>query len=124
MIRNLTLSVFLTVSISGNAAASPAECGRASWYQLRGLTASGTQADPEALTAAHPSLPFGTRITVTNLANGRSIALTVVDRGPFVRGRIVDVSRRAARELGFLRQGVTRVRVEPEGAQGDTATCR
>lgn len=63
-------------------------------------------------TAAHRSLPFGSRIRVTNLRNGRAVMLTVNDRGPFVRGRVVDVSYRAARELNFLRDGLTPVRVE------------
>ncbi len=65
-----------------------------------------------ALTAAHPSLPFGTRVRVTNLDNGRSVILRINDRGPFVKRRIIDVSRRAAEELGFVREGTTQVRVE------------
>ena len=72
-------------------------------------------ADPEKMTAAHRKLPFGTRVTVENLANGRSVTLTIVDRGPFVRGRVIDVSRRAARELKFINRGVTRVRVTVAG---------
>ena len=86
-------------------------------------TASGRLFDPARLTAAHRTLPFGTRIRVTNLANGRHIMLTVVDRGPFRAGRIVDVSPRAARELGFYRAGLARVRVEvvnvPDEASAD-----
>jgi rare lipoprotein A len=65
----------------------------------------------EALTGAHPTLPFGTRIRVENLDNGRSATLTVNDRGPFVKDRIVDVSRRVARELGMLGPGTARVRI-------------
>jgi rare lipoprotein A len=76
-------------------------------------TASGERHDPQALTAAHRTLPLGTRVRVTNLASGRSVVLTINDRGPFRRGRVIDVSRRAARELGFLSAGVVRVRVEP-----------
>lgn len=75
-------------------------------------TASGERYDQEGLTAAHPTLPFGTRIRVTNLENGRSLELRVNDRGPFRRGRVLDVTRRAARELGFLGAGSARVRVE------------
>ena len=103
-------------------AVSPAlaQCGKASWYELRGRTASGVLADPEALTAAHRTLPFGTRVMVENLANGRKVTLTIVDRGPFVRGRVIDVSRRAARDLAFLRRGVTRVRVHVEGKKAPT----
>ncbi|MBD1549812.1 septal ring lytic transglycosylase RlpA family protein [Roseibium aggregatum] len=97
--------------------ASPAlaECGRASWYELTGRTASGARANPEALTAAHRKLPFGTKVQVENLSNGRKVTLTIVDRGPFVRGRVIDVSRRAARELKFINKGVTRVRVTVAG---------
>jgi rare lipoprotein A len=65
-----------------------------------------------APTAAHPTLPLGTRVRVTNLANHRSVVLTVNDRGPFAKGRIIDVSRHAADRLGFRRAGITRVRVE------------
>ena len=69
-----------------------------------------------ALVAAHPSYPFGTRLRVTNLANGRSVSLRIVDRGPApqlrAKGIVIDVSRRAAEVLGFIQQGRTRVRLE------------
>ena len=78
-------------------------------------TASGARFDPDRLTAAHPTLPFGTRVRVTNLDNGRSVVVTITDRGPFRRKRIIDVSRRAAKELGFVREGTARVRVEVLG---------
>jgi rare lipoprotein A len=81
----------------------------ASWYALRGRTAAGGHVT--AMTAAHRSLPFGTRLRVTNLVNGRSVVVRVSDRGPFVRGRVVDVSADAADVLGFRSRGVTRVRV-------------
>ena len=89
--------------------------GMASWYGKRfhgRQTASGDVFDMNALTAAHPSLPFGTRVRVTNLDNGRSVIVKINDRGPFVKRRIIDVSRRAAEELGFVRDGITQVRVE------------
>lgn len=89
--------------------------GRASYYssRLHGLpTASGEEYDETALTAAHPDLPFDTQLCVTNLKNGRSTAVRVNDRGPFVGGRIIDLSRAAARELGMLRAGTARVKVE------------
>ena len=70
-------------------------------------TASGQQLNPEALTAAHRSLPFGTKVRVTNRSNGRSVVVTINDRGPFVRGRIIDVTPGAARVLGF--SGLTQV---------------
>jgi rare lipoprotein A len=75
-------------------------------------TASGERFDPQAFTAAHRDLPFGTRIRVTNLDNGRTVVVRINDRGPYAGGRIVDVSWAAARELGMLRSGVARVRVE------------
>jgi rare lipoprotein A len=62
--------------------------------------------------AAHRTLPFGTRVQVTNLGNGRSVIVTIVDRGPFAKGRIIDLSRRAARKLDFVRDGTARVRLE------------
>lgn len=95
------------------------ETGTASYYDAAyhgRATASGERYDAAALTAAHRSLPFGTRVRVTNLANGRSVVVTVTDRGPFKRGRIIDVSTRAARRLGFLREGTARVRVEVVGS--------
>lgn len=100
------------------------QVGVASWYGpgFQGRrTASGERFDMEALTAAHPSLPFGTIVSVEHLETGRQVRLRINDRGPFVGGRIIDVSRRAARELGLIAEGVGRVRVEvldvpaPEG---------
>src|SRR3989442_15667615 len=91
-----------------------AETGMASYLSSAHhghLTASGEAYDERRLTAAHRTLAFGTRVRVTNLANGRSVIVTITDRGPFRRGRIIDVSRRAATELCFLAQGTTRVRV-------------
>lgn len=75
-------------------------------------TASGAVFDDRRLTAAHRTLPFGTRVRVTNLDNGRHVVVTVTDRGPYRRERVIDVSRRAAKDLGFLREGTARVRVE------------
>jgi rare lipoprotein A len=94
--------------------------GVASFYggEARGVdfhgrtTANGETYDMHALTAAHPTLPLPTLVSVTNLENGRSIVVRVNDRGPFVDGRIIDLSRRAAQELGFERQGTASVRVE------------
>ncbi|HLO78430.1 MAG TPA: septal ring lytic transglycosylase RlpA family protein [Magnetospirillum sp.] len=89
--------------------------GRASWYgkPFHGrLTANGEIYDQNELTAAHQTLPLPSVVRVTNLENGRSLVLRVNDRGPFVTGRIIDVSRRAAQLLKFHGQGTTRVRVE------------
>lgn len=78
-------------------------------------TASGETFDQTELTAAHRTLEFGTRLRVTNLENKKAVIVTVNDRGPFVRGRVIDLSRRAARVLGFLEEGVARVRIQPLG---------
>jgi rare lipoprotein A len=87
------------------------QSGLASWYQLPGRTACGDRHNPEAMTAAHRTYPCGTRVRVTNMRNGRSAVVTVVDRGPFIRGRIIDMSRGAARSIGLIQSGVGRVRV-------------
>jgi len=91
------------------------EEGEASWYsRTRRMhrTASGQPLDPNGTTAAHRYLPFGSQVRVTNLSNNRSMTLTINDRGPYTKGRIIDVSQRSARDLGFLIQGITRVRIE------------
>jgi rare lipoprotein A len=91
------------------------EEGIASYYanQHEGRrTASGRVFDNSALTAAHRTLPFGTRLHVVNLDNGRDVVVTVTDRGPFRKARVIDVTRRAAKKLGFLRAGIARVRLE------------
>jgi rare lipoprotein A len=94
------------------------EVGEASFYGHEfhhRRTSSGEVYDQDQLTAAHPSLPFGTRVRVTNLGNGRSVVLRINDRGPFGGRRVIDVSHRAARELGFVRAGIARVRVQVVG---------
>ncbi len=88
--------------------------GMASYYgdAFRGrLTANGEKFDPDALTAAHRTLPFGTCLLVENPANGRSVRVRVNDRGPYAHGRILDLSEGAARVLDLVRQGVARVRL-------------
>lgn len=91
------------------------ETGLASYYghQYHGrTTANGETYDENQLTAAHRTLPFDTRVRVTNLTNGKEVVLRINDRGPFVDGRIIDVSYRAAGELDFVAAGVVKVRVE------------
>jgi rare lipoprotein A len=91
------------------------QTGKASYYSSRlhgKRTASGEPYDETDLTAAHPALPFGTLIKVTNTYNGRSVVVRVNDRGPFVGHRIIDVSQRAAEQLGMIRAGSARVRIE------------
>jgi len=84
----------------------------ASFYGEDTNTASGEKFNPNELTAAHPTLPFGTRLRVTNVANGRSVIVRVNDRGPFVRGRTVDVSSSAAERIGMIDQGVAKVKLD------------
>jgi len=91
------------------------ETGLASWYgpKFHGkLTASGEVFNQEKFTAAHPTLPWGSKVKVTNLANGKSVDVRINDRGPFGKGRIIDVSRAGARALGMVGRGITTVRVE------------
>lgn len=93
----------------------PVEIGVASWYgrQFHGrLTASGKTFDQMEMTAAHQTLPFGSRVRVTNLANGKSVEVEINDRGPFVEDRIIDLSVAAARALDMVEAGITPVRVE------------
>jgi peptidoglycan lytic transglycosylase len=91
------------------------EHGLASWYggKLDGsMTASGERFDQDAMTAAHRTLPFGTVVRVVNLKNDRSVTVRINDRGPYGRGRIIDVSRAAARALDMIVDGVVKVTVE------------
>ena len=109
------LSLAVAALAAGSAHAADHEEGIASYYAERfhgRPTASGEVFDMHALTAAHPTLPFGTQVRVVNLENGRSVTLRINDRGPFRGGRVIDVSYRAAEELDFLRRGIVRVRVE------------
>jgi rare lipoprotein A len=115
-------SLFLAVSVAGSffgpmlsGASAFSQSGIASYYgpKFNGKkTASGEKFNQNAMTAAHKTLPFGSRLKVTNLANKRSVIVRVNDRGPFIRGRIVDVSTIAARQLGIVGRGVARVRIQ------------
>lgn len=86
--------------------------GIASYYWQPQRVASGGWFNPNALTAAHKTLPFGTRVRVTHLGNGRSVVVRINDRGPYVRGRIIDLSKRAAGVIGMQGSGVARVSLE------------
>ena len=93
----------------------PVSIGHASWYGpgfAGKKTASGEVFDDTKLTAAHKSLPLGTKVKVTNLENGRSVRVAINDRGPFVGNRLIDLSRAAAHALGMVENGVVRVRIE------------
>jgi rare lipoprotein A len=96
-----------------NAAETPvASRGLASFYTEGAQTASGERFDTHELTAAHPTLPFGTRLHVTNVATGQSVTVRVNDRGPFVPGRTVDVSYAAAERLGMVGKGIAKVKLD------------
>ena len=88
--------------------------GMASYYSYEGgnRTATGARFNPQGFTAAHRSLPFGTLVRVTNTGNGRSVVVRINDRGPFIRGRVIDLSLGAARELGMISSGVAAVKLE------------
>lgn len=99
------------------AAGKAAQMGIASWYGPRHhgrATASGARYDMNALTAAHPTLPLGTRVRVVHRGSGRSVVVTVNDRGPHTGNRVIDLSHRAARELGFLQAGIAPVLLLPD----------
>jgi rare lipoprotein A len=86
--------------------------GVASFYTEDQQTASGEKFDTHELTAAHRTLPFGTRLRVTNVATGRSVTVRVNDRGPYIPGRVVDVSGSAANELGIVESGIAKVKLD------------
>lgn len=88
------------------------QSGMASYYWQGQMTASGARFNPSAMTAAHRSLPFGTKVRVTNKRNGKSVIVTINDRGPFIRGRIIDLSNAAAGVIGMRSAGVAPVTVE------------
>ena len=117
----------LAAALLSAAAALPAtakiQCGTASWYDEGAgkQSADGGVVDPSALAAAHPSLPFGTRVLVENLRNGRETTVVINDRGPFTGGRVIDLTRAAAEQLAFVDGGVTRVRISTLEAGEDPA---
>src|SRR5882724_1895288 len=86
------------------------QCGGASWYSLPGqTTASGERMNPNAMTAAHKTLPLGTMVRVVDQKSGRSIQVKINDRGPYIKGRIIDLSHAAAQQLGFIPAGTAKV---------------
>jgi rare lipoprotein A len=112
----------ITVGLLGTAAAllpidfaKAEQVGHASWYALYSRTASGEPMNPNELTAAHRSLPFGTRVVVENLNNGRTVVVRINDRGPFIGGRIIDLSKAAAASIGMIDSGTAKVRVTTTG---------
>ncbi|MFN4142252.1 septal ring lytic transglycosylase RlpA family protein [Aestuariivirga sp.] len=94
-------------------AATAAQTGKASYYKHGKRTANGERFDPHGLTAAHRTLPFGTRVLVTNLKNGKSVIVRINDRGPHIRGRVIDLSLGAAKVVGLTAMGVAQVKIVP-----------
>ena len=112
----IILTVAVAMAFYTIAATAQVSHGKASYYPKRATgarTASGERLHQDSLTCAHRSSPFGTKLLVTNQSNGRQVVVRVNDRGPFIRGRIIDLSYRAALELGMLSMGVATVKVEP-----------
>lgn len=115
--RILTAACFAalsTLAFMGVDAGSDAQAqtGMASYYRHGKVTANGERFNPGGMTAAHRSLPFGTKVRVVHLKTGRAVIVRINDRGPFVRGRIIDLSLGAARKIGLHNSGVAKVRVE------------
>lgn len=103
----------LALAALAETADAATNCGSASWYALYSRTASGERMNPEAMTAAHRTLPLGTRLKVVNKRNGKSVIVRINDRGPFVKGRVLDLSKGAARHLGFVKAGHAKVCFAP-----------
>jgi rare lipoprotein A len=119
----VTVGLLSAAALLPLSAVKAEQVGSASWYALTSQTASGEMMDPSAMTAAHPSLPFGTKVLVENLTNGQSVVVRINDRGPFVGGRIIDVSKAAASSLGMIGAGVAKVRVATIGG-GEVAIAK
>ena len=90
-----------TINFQAEAAGGAIQRGHASWYQHGRRTANGEAFNPNGMTAAHRTLPFGTRVRVVNERTGRSVVVRINDRGPFIGGRVIDLARGAARQLGM-----------------------
>lgn len=120
--RNLTLSLAVLTALGAMLAEPVAagkrysfeQAGKASWYGpgFEGRrTASGDRYDPSDMTAAHRDLPFGSKVRVTNIENGRSVVVEINDRGPYKAGRVIDLSKGAAKRLGMVEDGVAPVTI-------------
>jgi rare lipoprotein A len=105
----------VSIDTEAFATPSPDQTGVASWYgdEWQGrITASGKPFDDSKLTAAHRTLPLNTRVRVTNLKTGRSVEVTITDRGPYIGGRVIDLSKAAAKQLGMVKEGLVPVRIQ------------
>lgn len=112
MMRIAALAAVLGVSAGlWPGAAEAAQTGMASYYKHGKRTANGERFDPHGLTAAHRTLPFGSRVLVTNLKTGKSVIVRINDRGPFTKGRVIDLSLGAAKIVGLTQSGVAKVKI-------------
>ncbi len=103
-------ALFAAAGLQSNKA-SASQCGQASWYSSGSKTANGERMNASALAAAHRTLPFGTHVRVDNLSNGRSVVVRINDRGPFIRGRVIDLTRGAAEQIGMIHSGTASVKI-------------
>jgi len=114
-------SILVTAAITSLVAFSPIKafaangCGGASWYAVYSKTASGERMNPSTFTAAHKSLPFGSKVKVTNRNNGKTVVVRINDRGPFIKGRVLDLSKAAAADIGMVSSGTAKVCYELVG---------
>ena len=111
-VRMLAAAGLVTGTLCAGSLAAQAQNGHASWYKMGKVTASGERFNPHGLTAAHRTLPFGTKVKVKNLHNGRSVVVRINDRGPFIKGRIIDLSMGAAKKIGLTQTGTARVAIQ------------
>lgn len=112
-VRMAAVAVAMCLPFGLNQVAEAAQTGTASYYKHGRKTASGERFNPNGYTAAHRTLPFGTRVLVTNLKNGKSVIVKVNDRGPFGRGRIIDLSFAAAKVVDLTASGTAKVKLVP-----------
>lgn len=117
LVSSALIAFLLLVGVNAQARVSQGHTqdGVASYYHDRfhgRKTASGAAYNKNALSAAHKSLPLGTEVRVTDARSGKSVIVKINDRGPFVKGRVIDLSRAAAREIGLTKKGLTKVKVE------------
>lgn len=110
-----TAALFAMTVVLPLSAQAASGCGGASWYALTSKTASGERMNPAKLTAAHKTMKFGTKLKVTNPKNGKSVVVRINDRGPFIKGRVLDLSKAAAQNIGMIRSGHAKVCYEVIG---------
>lgn len=117
--RIVTGAIVLIAAIGGmiywqfwlKPAAAATQCGIASWYDLTGRNAEGKKEDPSGMFAAHKTIPLGTRVTVLDRDNGKSVEVTINDRGPFVEDRILDLTKGAAERIDMIAKGTANVKI-------------